>query len=285
MTDLTETERRLVWVFGSPRSGSTWLMALLGAGGGVRMINEPGIGVHLGTMLNGFLPIEPSDKPAVHRLDQFRREDENYFFSAESEQVWRPALRSLMLERFSAQLAGHTWAVVKEPHGSQAADIVMSALPRSRMIFLLRDGRDVIDSMLDAVAADGWLLGLLDGFRSAERAAAIRSQAHMWLWRTEAVQRAFEAHPSELRMIVRYEDLRRDPVPILQELAGWLDLESEPMTELVQRTAADRSQKGPGKFIRAAEPGLWRANFSTAEQAAIEAVLGEKLRELGYAPS
>jgi hypothetical protein len=285
MTDLTETERRLVWIFGSPRSGSTWLMALLGAGGGVRMINEPGIGVHLGTMLGGFLPIEPRDKPAVYRLDQFRRDDENYFFSSESEEVWRPALRSLMLERFRVQLGDRRWAVIKEPHGSQAADIVMSSLPRSRMIFLLRDGRDVIDSMLDAVTADGWLLELLDGFRSADRAASIRSQAYMWLWRTEAVQRAFEAHPNGLKMMVRYEDLRRDPGPILQDLAGWLDLESEPMVELVQRTAVERSQRGKGKFIRAAEPGLWRANLSAEEQAAVEAILGDKLPELGYAAS
>jgi hypothetical protein len=282
MTDLTDIERRLVWIFGSPRSGSTWLMALLGAGGGVRMINEPGIGVHLGTILGGFLPIEPRDKPAVYRLDQFRRDDENYFFSSESEEVWRPALRSLMLKRFRVQLGDHRWAVIKEPHGSQAADIVMSLLPRSRMIFLLRDGRDVIDSMLDAVTADGWLLGLLDGYRSADRAASIRSQAYMWLWRTEAVQRAFEAHSDALKMMVRYEDLRSDPAPVLRDVASWLDLDYEPMVELARRTDVETAQKGPGKFIRAAEPGLWRKNLSAEERASVEAIIGDKLSELGY---
>jgi hypothetical protein len=282
MTDLTDIERRLVWIFGSPRSGSTWLMALLGAGGGVRMINEPGIGVHLGTILGGFLPIEPRDKPAVYRLDQFRRDDENYFFSSESEEVWRPALRSLMLKRFRVQLGDHRWAVIKEPHGSQAADIVMSLLPRSRMIFLLRDGRDVIDSMLDAVTADGWLLGLLDGYRSADRAASIRSQAYMWLWRTEAVQRAFEAHSDALKMMVSYEDLRSLPAPVLRDVASWLDLDYDPMVELARRTDVETAQKGPGKFIRAAEPGLWRKNLSAEERASVEAIIGDKLSELGY---
>lgn len=246
------------------------------------MINEPGIGVHLGTILGGFLPIEPRDKPAVYRLDQFRRDDENYFFSSESEEVWRPALRSLMLERFRVQLGDHRWAVIKEPHGSQAADIVMSLLPRSRMIFLLRDGRDVIDSMLDAVTADGWLLGLLDGYRSADRAASIRSQAYMWLWRTEAVQRAFEAHSDALKMMVSYEDLRSLPAPVLRDVASWLDLDYDPMVELARRTDVETAQKGPGKFIRAAEPGLWRKNLSAEERASVEAIIGDKLSELGY---
>jgi hypothetical protein len=35
-------------------------------------------------------------------------------------------------------------------------------------------------------------------------------------------------------------------------------------------------------FHRAATPGLWRENMSPAEQEAVEQVLGDKLRELGY---
>lgn len=284
MSDLTETERRLVWIFGSPRSGSTWLMALLGAGGEVRMINEPGIGVHLAAMLEALLPIEPTETPSVRRLDQFQQ-TADYFFAPEWEDVWRPPLRTMILERFGAQLEDRRYAVIKEPHGSQGADLLMSALPQSRMIFLLRDARDVIDSILDAVAEDGWLIDLLDGYRSTDRGAAIRSQAHMWLWRTEAVQRAFEAHPDGLRRMVRYEDLRADPVPILTDLAGWLGLGGQPMIELADRTAVERSHKEKGKFIRAASPGLWRENLSPAEQAAIEAILGDKLVELGYPAS
>jgi hypothetical protein len=279
---LVETERRLVWIFGSPRSGSTWLMALLGAGGDVRTVNEPGIGVHLGAMLDSLVPVEPYGRPSVYRLDQFRRETEDYFFFAHAEQVWGPALRAMILERFRAQLADHRYAVIKEPHGSQAAELLMSLLPRSRLIFLLRDGRDVIDSILDAVATNGWLIGLLEGFRAGDRAAAIRSQAYLWLWRTETVMRAFDAHPEELRMLVRYEELRRDPSAIVTGLAEWLDLEPGPMLKLAQRTAVDRLPKGRGQFVREATPGAWRTGLTRAEQAMVEEILGEKLVELGY---
>ena len=47
--------------------------------------------------------------------------------------------------------------MIKEPNGSHGADVVMSILSRSRMIFQLRDGRDVIDSILHAHSGGGWL--------------------------------------------------------------------------------------------------------------------------------
>ena len=50
--------------------------------------------------------------------------------------------------------------MIKEVDGSHAADVVMSLFPRSRMLFLVRDGRDVIDSLLDANSPVGWLTRL-----------------------------------------------------------------------------------------------------------------------------
>ena len=281
---LDQTERRLVWILGSPRSGSTWLMNVLSYGGATK-INEPAIGAHLGVMVDSFLPIEPYGRPVTYSLDQFRSDDD-YFFSAKWEQVWRPALRGLILRRFQAQLGEHRYAIVKEPYGSQAAELLMSILPHARLIFLLRDGRDVIDSILDATAPDSWLMRLLEGFRAMNRETSIRSQAYGWLWRTQAVQHAFEAHRDELKMLVRYEDLRPDPTPILIRLAKWLGLHEERIVQVAQATAVERLRRdevGQGKFIRTATPGQWRKNLSTQEQAMVHDIIGEKLLELGYA--
>jgi Sulfotransferase family len=282
---LRQTERRLVWILGSPRSGSTWLMNLLCINNDAVRVNEPGIGVHLGAMLDSVLPVEPAGKPAIYRLDQFRHDYKGYFLSSEWERVWRPALRVLILKRFRAQLGRVTYAVIKEPHGSHAAELLMSLLPRSRMIFLLRDGRDVIDSFLDAAEPGSWLMGNLEGFRGMGREELIRTEAYRWLWRTEAVQRAFEAHPDQLKMFVRYEELRDDPAPILARLADWLGLQPEPMLELARDTSVDqmpKQERGRGRFIREASPGLWRTNLSAEEQAIVHDILGEKLSELGY---
>jgi hypothetical protein len=283
VVDSGEIEGRLVWMLGSPRSGSTWLMALLGAGSDVRKLNEPLIGLHLGVTLGDTLPIEPYGDPHVYRIDQFRREDSDYFFSAASEPVWRPRLRTLILDRFASQLGDRRYAVIKEPHGSQAAEVLMSLFPRSRMIFLLRDGRDVVDSMLDAVRPDGWLIGLLNGFQAMERSSALRAQAYLWRWRTEAVQSAFETHPEELRMLVRYEDLRKDPATVIDAIADWLDLDPRPMLELAARTTADQVRDhSRGAFIRSAAPSLWRAHLSAAERAEVNGILRETLLKLGY---
>ncbi len=258
-------------------------MALLGAGGEVVQLNEPLIGLHLGVTLEDALPIEPLGDPPVYRFDQFRRDDPDYFFSAASEPVWRPKLRTLILARFASQLGDGRYAVIKEPHGSQSAELLMSLFPQSRLIFLARDGRDVVDSMLDAVRRDGWLIGLLSGYRSMERSRALRSQAYLWRWRMEAARTAFESHPEELRMFVRYEDLRQDPVTLIETVADWLELDPGPMVELAARSTPDQvPNKSRGTFIRSGAPAGWREHLSATEQAELNEILEDTLLELGY---
>jgi len=42
--------------------------------------------------------------------------------------------------------------------------------------------------------------------------------------------------------------------------------------------------RGAREFFRAAQPGLWRESLSSEQQAAVEEVIGSKLRKLGYEP-
>jgi hypothetical protein len=63
------------------------------------------------------------------------------------------------------------------------------------------------------------------------------------------------------------------------------DVSDDAVRKLVQERAFDAipaELRGPDKFFRAAQPGLWRENLSADEQAAVERVIGPKLRELGY---
>src|SRR3954466_15243190 len=46
-----DLESRLVWVFGSPRSGSTWLLRLLAEHESVVPVDEPLIGSYLGPFM------------------------------------------------------------------------------------------------------------------------------------------------------------------------------------------------------------------------------------------
>jgi hypothetical protein len=111
----------------------------------------------------------------------------------------------------------------------------------------------------------------------------------LWVARTEAVQRAYDAHAPDRRVTVRYEDLRADTpatLATLDERLGlgrgaesrgsairWNEFESYPA-----------STRGPGMPLRAATPGLWRTNLSAGERAAMAEIMGAKLREFGYEP-
>jgi hypothetical protein len=211
--------------------------------------------------------------------------------------VWRPLLRKLVLARLAAQVerAEHDAdvndpaVIVKEPNGSYGAEFMMSVLPRARLIFLVRDGRDVIDSLIDGMSRGGWLdqryMRKMD--TAEDRLAFANSEARAWLERTTAVERAFEAHSPELRWKLRYEDLRENTAEMLRPLVDWLgldwsDAELEAAVAENAFEAIPGRRKGSGTPLRAATPGLWREHMSDDERQAMERIIGPKLAELGY---
>jgi hypothetical protein len=306
-------EARLAWVFGSPRTGSTWLLRLLTypldltkkrPSGSVLPrrasvrpvavpVDEPYLPSHLTPMANQAAEPGASD----FLLKSTRPGDPNYFFADAFADCWRPEVRRLILVRLHAQaeLAATEHSlddplvVVKEPNGSHGADVLMSILARSLMIFQLRDGRDVIDSMLHAQSSGGWLgrSGGLESRSESQRLGFVRHHARLWVNRTLAVERAYNAHAPDLRILVRYEDLRADTMGTLRPLVDWLGLERSD-EELEAAVAAlsfesyPARTKGPTKPLRAASPGLWRQNMSEAERREMNGIMGETLRRLGY---
>jgi hypothetical protein len=293
-------EERLVWVFGSPRSGSTWLLRILGDHDAVVPVNEPMLGWYLGPFLSD-LPGFGSAALDSHNftLRQVQEEKPSQFFAGEFEHAWQPGLARLMRERFAAHVeryppqngAGRALVLIKEPNGSQSADIIMGALPRARFLFLLRDGRDVVDSDLAAHQAGAWVTKEFPGAQGIsedERLAFVVQSARKWLWRTEVTQRAYDAHPGP-KLTMRYEELLLDPPGQLRALLEWLGLDM-PDAELeatLDRHAFDNvpaERRGSLEFFRAASPGLWRENLTAEEQGAMDDVIGPKLREIGYGP-
>lgn len=287
--DANPLEARTAWILGSPRSGSSWLLRMLSHHQRVVPIDEPLFGVHLA-------PLTVNEAHSVHAT----RAD--YCLSAEYEDAWRPPLRTLVLNRIAAQVdraardqeIADPVPVLKEPNSSHAADLIMSLVPRSRLIFLLRDGRDVVDSMLDAMTRDTWWTTVAgrpdDAGGSGERwrLNTIRDLARVWLHQTEVVAQAFGEHDPERRSLVRYEELLAHPVETLGKLLGSLGLGmgSEDLRGVVARqsfSAIPPEDRGRGKVFRTATPGLWREHMTPAEQQLVNELLGEKLEELGYA--
>jgi Sulfotransferase family len=318
--DDEELESKLVWIFGSPRTGSTWLLEMLcyplvakrdeplgfswpdGWEGQVPAIavDEFLISSHLAPHQGGVIDIFDTPFPAT--LNGLFQRRASYAFSEEFAEVWRPEARRLTLVRLYAVIERARRAgldvtpelpvvVIKEVNGSHAADLVMSLFPRSRMIFMLRDGRDILDSLLDANSPKGWLTrtGLgKGGFETPEeRLEFVRDTCRNWAARMNVCSRAYDAHDPALRRRIRYEELLTDTPAMLSDLAQWLGLPHDDarIREITERhsfTEVPEKRRGPGKRRRAASPGQWRESLTPDERELAQEIMGTKLVELGY---
>ncbi|HKG36536.1 MAG TPA: sulfotransferase [Solirubrobacterales bacterium] len=285
---------RLTWIFGSSRSGSTWLLRMLSDLPGVAGIDDPHLGHHLGV----WRPIAlawatAAEEPRLKTLAEAQREagNDSYFFSERYRDAWAPGLRDLIAARFDAEAADTGpdagSIVVKEP-GSHVAGTLLSLFPQSRLIFLVRDGRDVIDSWLAAYQPDTWAIEQ-GAFAVAPwgRLPLIRWLASVWVYRIDAVSRAFSQHEPDRRVKIRYEDLRADPEAHLRAACrtGGIDVAEDALRAAVERHDFERvpeSARGESQAIRRATSGGWRENLTDVEQQAMHDVMGETLARLGY---
>lgn len=276
-----------MWIMGSPRTGSTWLLNLLaGVTDGVR-IDEPWIAPHLGTP-STVLPGWP--EAAARPIFDMARDRPSYVFADRNQGIWAPVMGDAVLRSLAATIppaGGERLVFVKEPVGATGAPLLMRCLPGARLLFLVRDGRDVVDSLLDAL--DGGWVSQLTGITMEDsgRRPVLTSCARGWVRDMDAVQRAYDAHPPDRRLLVRYEDLRREPVAEVDRILRWLRRSVEPakVREGVIRLDFDNipeDQRGGGRFQRAAQPGLWRQHFDEEEQALLHDTMGETLARYGY---
>jgi hypothetical protein len=287
---------RLAWIFGSSRSGSTWLLRMLSELERLVPIDDPHLGHHLGIWRP--IPLAwatAKDPPKLGTLADYKRQKRDYLFSDQFRDVWMPQLRKLIAGRFEAQAAedldgtaiADPIVVVKEP-GSHAADTLMELFPESGLIFLLRDGRDCVDSWLDAYSDGSW--ATLEGaypLDEAGRLPLIRWQSSVWLHRTEVVQETFARHDPGRRVLIRYEEMRRDPVGALTKTCRMLGVEvGESHLERIAAansfSRVPESDKGPRREIRLARTGGWAEHMSAEEIDAMHEILAPKLGELGY---
>ncbi len=316
--DDEELESRLVWIWTSARSGSTWFLRLLthplklvdsrhdpndllgfrapptwqGAVDAIP-VDTTFVANHL-VPLRGGADYDENWSPITFSYAMGIKQRGNYFFSPKYEDAWRPELRRMMLVRFHRLIertaerhrTADPLVLLKEVAGAHGADLVMSLFPRSRMIFLVRDGRDVVDSQTAANEPGGWLP--IKGFSTEEeRLEFVRRRSRTWVGDMMTIGRAFDAHPAELRRMVHYEDLLSDTAGTLRPIVEWLGLPRhenwlERTVEVNAFEAVAPENKGPTKFFRSATPGAWRHNMSPPEQEAMTEVMGDKLVELGY---
>ncbi len=267
-------ERNLIWVFGYQRSGTTWLGRDLLALNLNPYWHEPKIAWHL------------SQWYGLHYQDE-------YLFSRIHKSNWILPFRKFVLARIYSQFSSiDKPIVIKEPSPHLGTDLLMECFPKSRFIFILRDARDVIDSILDSHSPGSWRstdpIHKLEPLSDEEsRLKAIKYNAEDWRSNISIIAKAFERHDQNLRLLVRYEHLRENTFEELKKIYHFIGLKfsDEEINNIVRKYAFESipdEKKGPGKFYRVATPGAWRVNFNEKEKELIESVIGSTQRQFGY---
>ncbi len=261
---------RIVWIFGSGRSGSTWLRSMMGDMEGTRVWEEPMVG----RLFGEFYARAPKDN--------LRSAD--FVMGTPIRKGWISSIRNFVLDgaRYSTpRLGAGEYLVIKEPNGSVGAPLLMEALPESRMILLVRDPRDVVASVLDAAREGGWLYESREGKTGARRSkidrrpnSYVRERARVYRRGVESAWRAYEAHDGP-RVLVRYEDLRANTLGEMERIYAVLGI---PVDGAELRRAVEKhswenvpeGEKGRGKFYRKGTPGGWREDLTPRQVEVVE---------------
>jgi Sulfotransferase domain len=260
----------LIWMFGHSRTGSTWLSWIMAELENQERWHEPYVGLLFGSFI--YERLKDDDKllnnPTFIMGEPYRK-------------VWLRSIRNLILEGAAARypdLKEDQYLIVKEPNGSIGAPLLLEATPESRMIFLIRDSRDVIASRLDAFRVGSWARQNQD-YNTAEKLnAATKHLAEDYLRVVSKVQEAYEAHSGK-KAFVRYEDLRYDTINVLKDMYAALEIEADEaqLEAAVLKHSWSRvldSEKGKDRFFRKAQPEGWRDDLSTEQIKIIENITG-----------
>jgi hypothetical protein len=264
----------MIWIFGTGRTGSTWLAAMMEEPEGHDVWFEPRVGT-------------------VFDPQRFQRHGGKHFILASQyKDVWLRSIRNFILDGANArfpELDGG-YLAVKEPGGSVGAGLIMEALPESGMVLLIRDPRDVVASWLDATRKGGWQTRRRgEGGRRAESLAEtkpnafVRRHANAYLQHVGSARRAYEAHEGR-KVVVRYEDLRADTLGTMKRMYGELNvpLEVAQLAKAVEKHSWENipeEEKGQGKFYRKATPEAWREDLTRRQVKTVERITAPLLEE------
>ena len=248
---LGRLDDRLVFVLGSPRSGTTFLAGAIGS--------LPGF-VDLGEVA----PL----KAAVPELA-----------ALEPHEAARRLRRILGVAR-RVGLVGAVRAVEQTPELAHLVRIVPLAYPEARIVHIVRDGRDVVCSLLDkpwlhkeqvktddaGIAYGSYARFWVEQNRREEFESASDARRAAWVWRRYVTAARSAGTPL---LEIRYEQMTADPRAVAEELGVYLAAPADALA-----AALGRAHEG--------SVGRYRTDLSDEQLADVLDEAGVLLRELGY---
>jgi hypothetical protein len=273
----------IVWIFGTARTGSTWLAFMMEDLENHTVWREPYVGELFGQLYYNW-------------VGEKHFETKHFILGQRCRQSWLKSVRTFVLNEATArfpEVADEGYLVIKEPNGSIGAPLMMETLPESRMVFLIRDPRDVIASALDAAREGSWLYkrrieegtGREETFYM-ETDALVERTAKMYLQNVGNSKLAYDDHRGP-KVMVRYEDLRVDTLGTMRRIYPSLGIEVDEaeLSGAVEKHSWENvpeEEKGEGKFHRKATPGGWREDLTPEQAEIVERITAPLLKEFSY---
>jgi hypothetical protein len=274
------TPENIIWIFGSGRSGSTWLRSMMEDLDRHQAWEEPMVGRLFGEFLNQAKEVD------LGRSD--------FIMANATRKGWIRAIRNFVLDCASyahPRLGASDYLVVKEPNGSMGAPLLMEALPESRMILLIRDPRDIVSSQLDAARQGGWMYERKESDVWKQKALPdndpdtfVRNRSRKYLQHAGNAKKAYEAHRGP-KVLVRYEDLRTNTLETMKRIYSTLgiSIDEGELARVVEKHSWENipeEKKGEGKFYRKATPEGWREDLTPEQAKTVERITAPLLEEL-----
>ncbi|MCX7621666.1 MAG: sulfotransferase [Acidimicrobiales bacterium] len=287
-----------VFVVGCGRSGTTWLLKLLGRHPRIQATNESHAYNDIVNVLTSRsaqrLPMLIALARVLHRYDTVSRTKP---WVGLHWYVTRPEMRAILRRRLDEggernviadQLVEDVFDqfmrranathgdvfVEKTPGHIYWAERILGTFPEARVVEMVRDGRDVAVSMSSFAKGASW--------PPTER----QRQFEIWRDAIRAGQRLHDEPRFADRVFrVFYEDLLTEPVATTAAILEFVGLPTDPVTIelMVTSTSAENTPiRGEGHTVNRAEAGRWRELLTTDDLEEFEKIAGPEASLCGY---
>ena len=268
----------IIWIFGTGRSGNTWFSSMMDEMGH-EVWREPSVGKLFGEFY-------------YFGSREGQRGTGNFVLGEKQRDTWIRSIRNFVLEGASGRFPylKDRCLVIKEQVGSVGAPLLMEALPESRMVFLIRDPRDVVASWANATRKGGWRYERLSRsdhdwkpLAEEDPEAFVEERANHYLRNVSKAKQAYDNHKGR-KVLVRYEDVRAETVGTMKRVFSQLAMmvDQERLSRAVEKHAWENipeEKRGEGKFHRKGRSGTWREDLTPEQVETVERITAPLLRE------
>ncbi len=267
----------MFFVVGCQKSGTTWVQKLLDGHPAIRCNGEGYFAAILLPVLQQALEVY-NQKQKVGPEGRFDENDLYHLFTTAV---------GLQFRRWVGD-AEVACLGEKTPEHAMCLGALDRAFPTSRVIHIIRDGRDV--------AVSGWFHnlrkagpGFQQRFPTLARYVEYLLQAH-WVPYIQQARAFGKAHPDRY-FELRYEDLHARGAELTEQMLTFLEVDaSETSVQACCEAGSfnklaggrERGREDKQSFFRKGVVGDWREHFDDEAMAVFERLGGPLMRELGY---